>query len=158
MSTGETEALLTVIYLGMIPVAFLIYAIPSIIAFRRRHPNRFAILAINIAFGGTGIGWLGALVWALGAVHLPNEAGNAHGGESGLNLFVNDPKTVRLAGPPVTTVARAGTSASAPLTTLGAVAEIERLNALRASSALTEAEFTDLKTDILRRVRAGASA
>ncbi|GJE62106.1 superinfection immunity protein [Methylobacterium trifolii] len=158
MSTGETEALLTVIYLGMIPVAFLIYAIPSIIAFRRRHPNRFAILVINIAFGGTGIGWLGALVWALGAVHIPNEAGGSYGGESGLNLFVNDPKAVRFVGPPLATGAGGGTPASAALTTLAAVGEIERLSALRASGVLSEPEFIDLKADVLRRVRVRASA
>ena len=153
MSTGETEAVLTVIYLGMIPVAFLIYAIPSIIAFRRRHPNRFAILVINIVFGGTGIGWLGALVWALGAVHVSNVAGGSHGGELGLNLFANDARTIRLAGPVPTADARAPT----PPTVAMVVAEIERLCALRTAGHLSEREFADLKADALRRVSAGVS-
>lgn len=64
------------------------YVIPTVIAFARRHPNRWAILVINVVFGGTGLGWLGSLVWAMSAVHR-SPTGN-HGGESGLNLFVND--------------------------------------------------------------------
>lgn len=151
MSTGETEALLTIFYLGLIPVAFLIYAIPSIIAFRRRHPNRFAILAVNIVFGGTGIGWFGALVWALGAFHLSNAAGGSHGGESGLNLFANDVKPVRLVG----TTQPAGSDA--PPTVASVVAEIERLSTLRTAGHLSEAEFAALKADTLRRMRVGAS-
>jgi len=47
-----------IIFLG---IAFLIvgiiYIMPSIVAFRRNHPNRWLILVINIAFGGTVVGW-----------------------------------------------------------------------------------------------------
>lgn len=153
MSTGETEALLTVFYLGLIPIAFLIYAIPSIIAFRRRHPNRFAILAVNIVFGGTGIGWFGALVWALGAFHLSNAAGGTNGGESGLNLFANDVKAVRLARPPAAMACDPRPEAP---TVASAVAQIERLSTLRTAGHLSEAEFADLKADTLRRMRVGA--
>lgn len=99
MTTSRTETLFLATWLVLTPVVFVVYAVPSIVAFCRRHPNRYAILAINLAFGGTGIGWLAGLVWAFGAVHLSNEAGGSHGGESGLNMFVNDPKLVRLAGP-----------------------------------------------------------
>lgn len=45
-------------------VAFL----PSIIAFVRRHHNRYAILVLNILLGWTGVGWVLALVWSLTAV------------------------------------------------------------------------------------------
>lgn len=55
MSACATEALLIVIWLEMIPVGFLLHAIPSIIAFRRDHSNRFVILVVNITLGGTGI-------------------------------------------------------------------------------------------------------
>jgi hypothetical protein len=75
----------------------LIYIVPSIVAFRRNHPNRWIILVINLAFGGTIIGWGVALVWALQAVHRID--GQSSGGESGLNLFINDPKTVHLLPP-----------------------------------------------------------
>jgi hypothetical protein len=149
VSGSDTDALLTILLLGIVPVVFLIYAIPSIIAFRRRHPNRFAILVINIAFGGTGIGWLGALVWALSAVHLSGEVGGSHGGESGLNIFANNVKPVRLAGS--RTAAVDGRGAIAPLTTLEAVRDIERLSALRIAGHLSENEFAHTKRDVLRR-------
>jgi hypothetical protein len=34
-----------------------IYAAPTLLAFRRNHPNRWIIVVINVAFGGTIIGW-----------------------------------------------------------------------------------------------------
>lgn len=43
----------------------LIYFLPSIIAFRRKHLNRVAILVVNVFLGFTGIGWVAALVWAV---------------------------------------------------------------------------------------------
>lgn len=78
----------------LLPILLAIYLIPLIVAFVRHHPNRWAIAAINVALGGTGIAWLGSLVWAMGAVHKSPTGSN--GGESGLNLFINDPVTVQL--------------------------------------------------------------
>jgi hypothetical protein len=46
-----------------------IYAAPTLLAFRRNHPNRWIILVINVSFGGTIIGWGIALVWAKRAAH-----------------------------------------------------------------------------------------
>ena len=66
----------------------LVYTLPSIVAFRRDHPNRWVIFVINLAFSGTIIGWGFALAWAMRAVHRLGSASS--GGESGLNLFVND--------------------------------------------------------------------
>ena len=86
-------------YMFVLTIALIggtIYLIPTIVAFLRGHPNRWLIMVINVAFGGTVIGWLGPLVWAMSAVHR-SPTGN-HGGESGVNLFVND--EVRLAIPP----------------------------------------------------------
>jgi Superinfection immunity protein len=67
-----------------------IYAAPTLLAFRRDHPNRWIILVINVAFGGTIIGWGIALVWAMRAAH--RVGSTSSGGESGLNLFINDVK------------------------------------------------------------------
>lgn len=75
-------------------VFIVIYLIPTIVAFRRGHPNRWVIALLNFFAGGTGLGWFGSLIWACGAVH-KSETGN-DGGESGLNLFVNDPRIVKL--------------------------------------------------------------
>jgi hypothetical protein len=42
-----------------------IYLIPSIIAFKSNHPNKGAIIALNILAGWTFIVWVVSLVWAL---------------------------------------------------------------------------------------------
>lgn len=41
------------------------YCAPTIIAFRRKHPNRFVIAAINLFGGVTGFLWVMTLIWAL---------------------------------------------------------------------------------------------
>lgn len=64
--------------IGMIVLFTLIiaaYCLPAIIAFSRRHRNRWVILAINFAFGATLIGWVIALVWALNKVDAPVKGG-----------------------------------------------------------------------------------
>lgn len=76
-------------------VCLVLFMMPTIVAFNRRHPNRWPIAVINVLFGGTGLGWLGSLIWAFNAVH--KSPTGSDGGESGLNLFANDPKTVVLA-------------------------------------------------------------
>lgn len=47
------------------PAALALYFLPSIIAFRKFHPNLPALFALNLVLGGTIIGWGIALVWAL---------------------------------------------------------------------------------------------
>jgi rubrerythrin len=42
----------------------LAYPIPTIIAFVRSHPQRFAILLLNLFAGWTVFGWIATLVWA----------------------------------------------------------------------------------------------
>jgi hypothetical protein len=49
-------ALLISLTIGFLIVG-IIYIMPSIVAFRRNHPNRWIILVVNLAFGGTIIGW-----------------------------------------------------------------------------------------------------
>lgn len=41
-----------------------IYMFPSILAASRQHPQFLPILLINLFFGETIIGWIGALIWA----------------------------------------------------------------------------------------------
>lgn len=85
--------------LVLICIAVLIYMLPAVIAFVRGHPNRWVIFALNLFLGGTGIVWLGCLIWALMAVHLSNKPGGSNGGESGLNIIANDVMHVRLEPP-----------------------------------------------------------
>jgi hypothetical protein len=42
-----------------------LYFVPLSVAIWRGHPKGMAIITLNVALGWTGIGWLGALVWAL---------------------------------------------------------------------------------------------
>src|ERR1700722_10006612 len=93
----ESQAL-ELLILGVGFLVFGLLHLASIVAFRRDHPNRWIILVINLAFGGTVIGWGVALAWAMRAVHRLGSASS--GGESGLNLFVNDVTKVQLLDPP----------------------------------------------------------
>ena len=43
----------------------LFYLLPWVAAELRQHPRATTILLANVALGWTGIGWLGALAWAL---------------------------------------------------------------------------------------------
>ena len=124
-----------IIFLG---IAFLIvgviYIMPSIVAFRRNHPNRWIILVINVAFGGTILGWGIALVWAMRAAH--RVGSTSSGGESGLNLFINDVKKIQVVEPP-------------PLPQTSAVLELERLHDLFVRGAISQVEFDGLKATLL---------
>ena len=42
-----------------------LYFVPSIVGFARSHHNKWAIFALNLLLGWTGLGWIGALVWSL---------------------------------------------------------------------------------------------
>lgn len=44
--------------------ALFIYLIPTVIAFRNRHPKRVAILFVNLLLGVTVLGYVGAMLWA----------------------------------------------------------------------------------------------
>jgi uncharacterized membrane protein len=52
----------TTIIVAMILV--LAYICPTALAHKRKHPQLFAIAAVNILFGWTVIGWVIALAWA----------------------------------------------------------------------------------------------
>lgn len=83
-------------------VAAIVYELPAIIAFARGHPNRWLILALCTALAGTGIVWLGCLIWAFKALHITDDPTGSNGGESGLNLLANDVQRVRLENPSAT--------------------------------------------------------
>jgi hypothetical protein len=130
---------------GLVVVALLVvaiwavYMIPTIVAFRRGHPNRWLIGVINICFGATGIGWLGSLVWACQAVHR-SPTGN-HGGESGLNIAVNDPVLVKVVNDESASTQRADIDEIA--------GKLSRLKALADQGAISMEEYARLKGCIL---------
>lgn len=48
-------------------VAF-VYFIPTIVAFKRGHHNRWPIAVLNFFLGYTAFGWIAALIWSLTVV------------------------------------------------------------------------------------------
>jgi len=44
---------------------WVVYFIPSVVAFLRTHRSKVAILTLNILLGWSGVGWIVALVWAM---------------------------------------------------------------------------------------------
>jgi hypothetical protein len=124
-----------IIVLGIsLLIAGIVYIMPSILAFRRNHPNRWIILVINIAFGTTIVGWGIALAWAMRAAH--RVGATSSGGESGLNFFINDAKKVQLIEPQ-------------PIPQGSVVHELERLHDLLKRGAISQVEFDGLKANLL---------
>lgn len=68
------------IFVSIIGIA--IYFLPTIIAFKRSHRNRWIIFLLNI-FGATIILWVIALVWALNKFDDPVKGGNQIDGQPG---------------------------------------------------------------------------
>ena len=66
--------------IGLIVLA--IYFLPTIIAFKRSHRNRWIILLMNI-FGATIVFWVIALVWALNKVDDSIKGGHQTDGQDG---------------------------------------------------------------------------
>lgn len=51
--------------LVLVFITFVIYFIPTIVALRRLHGSRMAIVMLNATLGWTIIGWFWALLWSL---------------------------------------------------------------------------------------------
>lgn len=83
---NDTDDFLAVLVL----LALIIFLLPTLVAFWRRHPNRWVIGLLNVFLGATGIVWFACLIWAFRAVHISVTPLGTHGGESGLNLLAND--------------------------------------------------------------------
>lgn len=47
------------------------YFLPAIVAYRRKHRQREAILLLNLLLGWTVLGWIGALIWSVTASDPP---------------------------------------------------------------------------------------
>ncbi|WP_037460101.1 superinfection immunity protein [Skermanella stibiiresistens] len=54
-------------FLVIMGIAIVIYFAPTFIAVERRHHQMWAIVATNIIFGWTFIGWGLAMIWAVSA-------------------------------------------------------------------------------------------
>ncbi|HIL42383.1 MAG TPA: superinfection immunity protein [Gammaproteobacteria bacterium] len=63
-------------------IAILVFFLPTIVAFKRYHRNRWIILLLNI-LGATVIFWFIALVWAFNKVDDPIKGGHQIDGQFG---------------------------------------------------------------------------
>lgn len=63
---------MTLIYILVYIIASIvcvsIYMIPSVIAYKRKHPQFIPILIIDLFFGWSGIAWVGVLAWSFSNV------------------------------------------------------------------------------------------
>lgn len=132
-SNGNSNSGEFVLILFVIVAALLIYFLPTIIAFRRNHPNRWLIFVINLAGGITFFGWLLAIVWSCRAIH--KSSTGSDGGESGLNLFVNDESLIKVTG------------------TTDKATQLKKLKELLDNGAITQEEFDRLKREVLSASR-----
>ena len=60
-----THLLPAMFFIPFIGFGFVVYFLPSIIAFARSKRDTTAILLLNFFLGWTMIGWVVALVWAV---------------------------------------------------------------------------------------------
>lgn len=119
-----------------------LFALPSLIAFRRGDPNRWLILAINASV----VGWAVALIMAVYPLfHLGGPTGSDDG-DTG--------RQVANPAPPLLVASPAHAAAMPPrhLSAAAAVTEIERLGLLRARGHLNDVEFAAAKTKVLERL------
>ena len=120
-----------------------LYVLPSLMAFRRRHRNRWVILMVDVMFGASVVGWLWAFFWALRAPRSPVASG---GNASALDVLTEDVRGVALGRP------AAASPSPGPMSAGRAAQEIERLAARRAAGHLTAAEFATLKAAVLQQI------
>ena len=61
MMTADASGGATLVVIGLVLLA---YFFPAIVATRRHHHNALAIFMLNLLLGWSGLGWIGALIWA----------------------------------------------------------------------------------------------
>jgi hypothetical protein len=63
-ASGGAAGILTILVM-VAGIAFFLSLIPALIAFKRRHKDRKAILVLSILFGWIPFAWMIGLVWSL---------------------------------------------------------------------------------------------
>lgn len=76
---GATLGTFTLI---LIAISAILYFIPSVVAWKRNHPQKTPIIALNVLLGWTLLGWVGALVWSLSTPNPPTPP---------QTIFINNP-------------------------------------------------------------------
>ncbi|MBU4467355.1 MAG: superinfection immunity protein [Candidatus Omnitrophica bacterium] len=55
----------TMLELLLVVLIFVLYFLPTLIAFLRQHKNKLAIFLLNLLLGWTVLGWVVSLVWSV---------------------------------------------------------------------------------------------
>ena len=71
LGSGLLSALIATCVVVIPGIAALLYLTPTIVAQRRDHPQKRAIVAVNLFFGWTLAGWALALGWSIVARKSP---------------------------------------------------------------------------------------
>ena len=124
-------------------IVLVLFALPSIIAFRRRAPNRWLILAINASVAG----WAVAMILAVyPLLHLSKLTGADRSGAGCQAADDSFPLLVasQVSGATATSFGRSSAAAS--------ITELERLAQLHAHGHLSESEFAVAKRQVLERL------
>jgi len=79
-ASDEVGVYILIFFVSIIGIA--IFFLPTIIAFKRSHRNRWIIFLLNI-FGATIILWIIALVWSLNKIDDPIKGGQPVVGQPG---------------------------------------------------------------------------
>lgn len=120
------------VYVALLVGAILVALIPTIIAFRRKHPHRWLILVLNVLFSATGIGWIIALIWSLNSLPFTKDF---HGKLGTVRVEPGD-KSLQVAQ----------VHADDPTD------QLHRLKQLHASGVLTDAEYQSARRPLLARL------
>jgi len=55
----------TILELLLVVLTFVLYFLPAVIAFLRKHKNKLAIFLLNLLLGWTVLGWVASLLWSV---------------------------------------------------------------------------------------------
>ena len=126
---SENEQGLLLLYLILFITIFVIYFLPSFIAYNRNHHYKHIILVLNI-FGATGVLWLVAMVWAI----FPKE-------KNFIDPFVGNPTG--------TGKRNAGAVIGESIRDAKKINDIERLSRLYDQGKISSDEYDQLKKDLI---------
>ena len=59
--------------LFLIAIGVLLYFVPAVIAWKRNHPQKTPIIALNILLGWSVLGWIASLIWSLTTPQAPQQ-------------------------------------------------------------------------------------
>lgn len=77
------EMLIFILSLLTLAAAVAIYFGPSIVAYKRDHPQKVPIIVVNLLLGATILGWAIALAWAASSFERPVRSDHGQGATHG---------------------------------------------------------------------------